>query len=196
MERGSQTFLNRIRNIIFEPMKAILRDKVKAYLLTAMNQGTLKLGQTVNLAALSRNLGVSVTPIREALSQLQQARIIKAVPNRGFIIAPLEVQEAEDLYNLVAHLEVMAIEHSEFGETDIHNLQQQQERFDAAPTALERIQADMQFHHLLTKNYSNRLALGILQELKTRVFFYEQALWMRGRFIIVRITNMRPLYRP
>jgi len=156
-------------------VKINLRDQVRDHLLSEMIAGKLKIGKTINLAALSRELEVSVTPIREALSQLQQAHIIKAVPNRGFIIAELDVKEAEDLYELVANLEVMAIENSEFSEEDITHLKNQQEVFEHAQNAISRIQADLEFHRLLTKGYKNDLALNILNDLKTRIFFYERA---------------------
>lgn len=157
------------------PVKMNLRDQVREYLLSEMTTGNLKTGKTINLAALARHLKVSVTPIREALTQLQQSHIIKAVPNRGFIIAELDVKEAEDLYELVANLEVMAIENSEFTQEHILQLKEQQEVFENATDALSRIQADLEFHRLLTKNYKNDLALKILHDLKTRIFFYERA---------------------
>ena len=143
--------------------------------MSQMVKGELQIGKTINLAALSRELNISVTPIREALTQLQQANIIKAIPNRGFIIAELDVKEAEDLYNLVASLEVMAIENSEFDTQDIEALKLQQQVFEDAKDALSRIQADLEFHRLLTKGYENDLALQILNDLKTRIFFYERA---------------------
>ena len=156
-------------------IKINLRDQVRDYLLAEMITGKLKTGKTINLAALSRDLNVSVTPIREALTQLQQAHIIKAVPNRGFIIAELDVKEAEDLYGLVANLEVMAIENSEFKDEDIVKLRNQHQVFENAQDAISRIQADLEFHRLLTKGYENDLALQILNDLKTRIFFYEKA---------------------
>ncbi len=162
--------------------KINLRDQVRDYLLNEMTAGSLELGKTINLAALSRALNVSVTPIREALAQLQQARIIEAVPNRGFIIAELDVKEAEDLYQLVASLEVMAIENTEFKEENITKLNLQQEIFENAPNAIARIQADLEFHRLLTKGFENDLALKLLHDLKTRVFFYERAFMANDSF--------------
>ncbi|TDT45236.1 DNA-binding GntR family transcriptional regulator [Maribacter spongiicola] len=156
-------------------VKINLRDQVRDYLLSEMITGNLKTGKTINLAALARHLNVSVTPIREALTQLQQAHIIKAIPNRGFIIAELDVEEAEELYELVANLEVMAIENTEFSQEDIVNLKNQQEVFENATNAIDRIQADLEFHRLLTQGYKNKLALKILHDLKTRIFFYERA---------------------
>lgn len=162
--------------------KINLRDQVRDYLLNEMTTGSLELGKTINLAAVSRALNVSVTPIREALAQLQQARIIEAVPNRGFIIAELDVKEAEDLYQLVASLEVMAIENTEFKDENITELNLQQEVFENAPNAIARIQADLEFHRLLTKGFENDLALKMLYDLKTRVFFYERAFMFNDSF--------------
>ena len=79
-----------------------------------MQDGNLEPGQSINLAALSRKLKVSVTPIREALTQLQQSQIVQAVPNRGFSIAKVNPEEAKNLYELVAHLELLALEESVF----------------------------------------------------------------------------------
>ena len=162
--------------------KVNLRAQVRDHLLRQMLRGKLQIGKTLNLAALSRELNISVTPIREALTQLQQAHIIKAIPNRGFVIAELEVREAEDLYNLVASLEVMAIENTLFNEEAIQALKRQQQVFENAQDALSRIQADLEFHRLLTKGYENELALEVLHDLKTRIFFYERAFMNNNSF--------------
>ncbi|MEM9141676.1 MAG: GntR family transcriptional regulator [Bacteroidota bacterium] len=155
---------------------SILRDQVREHLLQKMRGGHLKIGKTINLAALARELDVSVTPIREALSQLQQSQIIKAVPNRGFIIAPLNKDEARDLYELVANLEEMALENSVFDEAAIRALKKQQGVLDNAPDSLARINADLEFHRMLTQNYPNQLTRNILNDLRSRIFFYEKAL--------------------
>ena len=154
--------------------KTSFRDQVREFLLTEMKQGHLQEGQTINLAALARKLGVSVTPIREALTQLQQSRIITAIPNRGFIISELSLKEAKDLYELVADLEVLAIENSEFDEESIKALKEQQIVFKSAEETVARINAKLGFHRLLTKSYGNSLAQHILEDLKIRIFFYER----------------------
>ena len=155
--------------------KTVFRDQVREHLLDRMKKGQLKRGKTINLAALSRELNVSVTPIREALTQLQQARILKAVPNRGFIIAKPTYNEARDLYELVANLEVLAIENSIFFPSCIVNLRKQQIVFKTSDNILSRITAKLEFHRMLTQHYENELTQQILTDLKTRIFFYEQA---------------------
>lgn len=154
--------------------KTNFRDQVREFLLAEMKQGHLQEGQTINLAALARKLRVSVTPIREALTQLQQSRIITAIPNRGFIISELSLKEAKDLYELVADLEVLAIENSEFDEESIEKLKEQQIVFKSAENTVARINAKLGFHRLLTKNYGNSLAQNVLEDLKIRIFFYER----------------------
>jgi len=151
------------------------RDTVREYLLQEMQRGALAPGQRINLAALSRALGVSVTPIREALTQLQQSHIVRAIPNKGFSIAAINHEEAKNLYELVAHLEVLALEESEFDHTSILQLKKQRDFIANAQNALDRVNAYMEFHRLLTSNYKNSVVQQILKDLKTRVFFYERA---------------------
>ncbi|MBT8297207.1 MAG: GntR family transcriptional regulator [Maribacter sp.] len=155
--------------------KIILRDQVRSHLLDQMTNGLLEPGKTINLAALARKLDVSVTPIREALTQLQQSKLIKAIPNRGFIIAELNYLEAKDLYELVADLEVLALENSVFDENSIDDLRETQIKFKGARDTLSRIHAKLEFHKILTQHYNNALAQQILTDLKTRIIFYERA---------------------
>lgn len=154
--------------------KKIVRDQVRQYLLNEMTAGNLNAGQPLNLAALARTLNVSVTPIREALTQLQQSNLIKAIPNKGFVIAELDYKEAKDLYELVADLEVLALEHSTFDNNAIIALKEQQTAFKNATDTFSRITAKLEFHRLLTQHYKNTLAQQILADLKTRIFFYER----------------------
>lgn len=132
------------------------------------------MGKTINLASLSRKIGVSVTPIREALSQLEQSRIISAIPNRGFVVTQLSRKEAKNLYETIAQLEIMALESSNFSEDDISLLRKRQLDLQQAHTPFGRLQARLQFHDLLVRNCQNAVLLQILEELKTRLLFYEQ----------------------
>lgn len=153
--------------------KINFRDQVKSLLLEKMRNGDLQPGQSLSLAALARELNVSVTPIREALTQLQHSKIIVAIPNRGFIIPKLSKKESKDLYELLATIEALAIEKSSYDKTIISKLKQQQDLFENAETPINRINADIDFHSILTSKYDNTIALQILKDLKTRIFFYE-----------------------
>ncbi|SNY99913.1 DNA-binding transcriptional regulator, GntR family [Flagellimonas pacifica] len=152
----------------------VLRNQVKAHLLNQIHEGELAMGKTINLAALSRKIGISVTPIREALSQLEQARIIKAVPNRGFVVAGLTKKEAKNLYETIAQLEIMALEDTNFSKEDVERLQNQQVKLKRTNTHLNRLKARFEFHDLLVRKCANTVLLQILDDLKARLLFYEQ----------------------
>lgn len=62
--------------------------------------GEIEAGQRVNELALSRRLGVSRGPVREALQGLRRAGLVEIVANRGAMVRSLEPQEALDLFDL------------------------------------------------------------------------------------------------
>jgi DNA-binding GntR family transcriptional regulator len=138
-----------------------------------MKSGDIKAGDSLNLAALARELDVSVTPIREALTQLQAAQIIQSVPNRGFQIAELNRNEARELYELVATLESFIVLNSQFTKKDIRKLRTLQKKFSENVNGILRINADFDFHECLTSKYQNSYMNKILLDTKTRIFFYE-----------------------
>ena len=67
-------------------------------------------GQKMHHQELSDRLGVSRTPVREALTRLVQEGYVSFLPNRGFTCKEIRLQEAEELYDLREALEVFAIE--------------------------------------------------------------------------------------
>ena len=155
--------------------KISYRDQIREYLQAQMLKGNLEAGQTISLAGLARELDVSVTPIREALTQLEQSKIITAIPNRGFVISAIDAKEANDIYQLIATLEALALENSEFSEKDLNDLEKAKNKFNLAKTPIQKIKADLSFHYILTRNYNNPFARQIIKDLKTRIFFYEKS---------------------
>lgn len=67
-------------------------------------------GQKLHHQHLSERLGVSRTPVREALTRLVQEGYVSFLPNRGFTCKEIRKQEAEELYELREALEAFAVE--------------------------------------------------------------------------------------
>src|SRR5688500_4890090 len=67
-------------------------------------------GQKLHHQQLSERLGVSRTPVREALTRLVQEGYVAFLPNRGFTCKEIRMQEAEELYDLREALEAFAVE--------------------------------------------------------------------------------------
>jgi DNA-binding GntR family transcriptional regulator len=69
-------------------------------------------GQKLHHQQLSERLGVSRTPVREALTRLVQEGYVAFLPNRGFTCKEIRMQEAEELYELREALEAFAVENA------------------------------------------------------------------------------------
>ncbi len=130
-------------------------------------------GERLSLPDIAEKTGVSVTPIREALAQLEQAGVVSKVANRGFFVPHLSVTEAQDIYPIIISLETMAIRQSKFSPAQIQRLEQIQSKFEKARSKERAVKYDLQFHETLLENFNNKIANRILADLKVRVFFYE-----------------------
>jgi DNA-binding GntR family transcriptional regulator len=92
------------------PSPNALVDDTAAAIRKLIMSGEIPIGAQLRQAELATLLGVSRTPIREALRQLQTGGLIEVLPNRGAIVrvpAPWEVREA---YQVRAELEGLACE--------------------------------------------------------------------------------------
>jgi DNA-binding GntR family transcriptional regulator len=66
-------------------------------------------GTQLNIDALARQLGVSNSPVREALRRLENERWVETIPFRGAFVRPFDKSELTDLYELRGMLEVSAL---------------------------------------------------------------------------------------
>ena len=67
-------------------------------------------GRRLEEVALSRQIGVSRTPLREALISLEAEGLVVSEPNKGFSVAPLDEKLVREIYPLLAALEATALE--------------------------------------------------------------------------------------
>ncbi|MEC7264592.1 MAG: GntR family transcriptional regulator [Bacteroidota bacterium] len=172
---------------------SVLRDKIKEHLLLQIREGRLGIGKTINLAALSRATGISVTPIREALSQLEHARIIKAVPNRGFVVSPLSKSEVKDIIGTIAQLEIMALEASHLNTDDISALKNILVRMETFHHISEGLQLHLEFHSKLVQASQNKVLLQVLDDLRLRLSFYEYQLLDKPQFMASMLRQNRSI---
>lgn len=69
----------------------------------------LRSGDKISDLRLSEELGVSRTPIREALHRLSQDGIVRSESRRGFFVTTISSQDVGEVYNIRAALEVLAV---------------------------------------------------------------------------------------
>lgn len=154
-----------------------LRSQVRKVLLDRLYSGDLQVGSSINETRLSDDLGVSRTPLREALLTLEFEGLVESSQGKGFSVPPLSEDTARDLYLLVGWLEGAAIRNEglitreQLEELESLDREMREER--AAEHDDEAIQLDMEWHALLVGSCDNREALEVLELLRRRLYLYE-----------------------
>lgn len=110
-----------------ENLSARVYHEIKGFIL----RNEIMPGQKLQHQELSERLGVSRTPIREALTRLVQEDYVRLLPNRGFICKEIRMQEAEELYDLREGLEAFAVEKAieNLNNEALEGLQQKVDRY-------------------------------------------------------------------
>lgn len=86
------------------PPRPQLSDEVAVRIRDRIMTGRLRRGQHLHLERLAEELGVSVTPVREALLALRGEGFVQLEPRRGFTVVPLNRQDVADANRLRAGL--------------------------------------------------------------------------------------------
>jgi DNA-binding GntR family transcriptional regulator len=147
-----------------QPLASRVYDDLKGDILSC----TLRPSQVVYEAELAQRYGVSKTPVREALNTLRQEGYIDVVPRRGYIVAPISIQDVQQILNLRMILEPVA---AELAAQHATAEQMRQLRRLAQRTDTQRgprsFSVDRQFHVLVAEASGNpRLAKYIAKVLE------------------------------
>jgi DNA-binding GntR family transcriptional regulator len=93
-ERGSRRRLESVA--LPDRVALLLRDRILS--------GELAPGTFLRVDRLGEELGVSQTPVREALQSLRADDMVRALPRRGYVVAPMDLRDLADLFGAQAHL--------------------------------------------------------------------------------------------
>ena len=121
--------------------RALLRDDVYRRVRDAIVDGTLAPGEQLRDQELAAWLGVSRTPVREALLRLQQAGLVTSLPGRSTTVASLDTRAARDAQAVVAQLHRLAV-HDAVGLLTADDLERMRAANDRFRAALEAGDAD------------------------------------------------------
>jgi len=132
-------------------------DLVEQLLIRAIASGEIAPGEPLRQLELADRLGISATPVREALRRLEAQGLVVRQPHRGVRVAEVEPEEMAELYIIRAALEGLAVEHAVPNLTakDVRALEQIHERLEAgrakgALKSLRRLNFD--FHTTLYRH--------------------------------------------
>jgi DNA-binding GntR family transcriptional regulator len=89
-----------------------LVDRLAATIQSRVLSGEIRTGTRLRQETLASEFGVSRTPVREALRQLQSSGLVTVEPNRGAVVRGLDAHEIREAYAVRAELEGFAAEHA------------------------------------------------------------------------------------
>lgn len=152
-----------------------LREGIRRRLVDSIVAGTLGPGDRIRLSETAEAIGVSMTPLRESLVQLEREGFVRSDPGRGYAVPELDPEEVRQLYPLVWTLEVLALRSAPPAADTVNELERLNERFAAQDEPEAAARLDRAWHRTLLAGCGNELLLELLSVLKARAARYELA---------------------
>lgn len=149
--------------------RGLLRDDIYRRLRDAIVDGTFAPGEQLKDQELAAWLGVSRTPVREALLRLAQGGLVLARPGRSTVVSPLDVREVRDARDVVAAMHEVAVREAVpvLTEADVEAMRDANRRFAAAVESGDvetAVRVDDELHGVLVRISDNRALAAVLEQ--------------------------------
>lgn len=154
----------------YKPLREIVFESIRG----AIISGTLKPGERLMEVQLAEKLGVSRTPIREAIRKLELEGLVIMMPRKGAYVADLSIKDITDVLEIRAVLEGLASGLAALRITDeeIEELEMTAVKFNQAIDEGDFdaiVQRDIEFHDLIFKATRNEKLIQITNNLREQV---------------------------
>ncbi len=154
---------------------ASLKDQVYEYIRKQLKRGELRPGSVIDMNATSQKLGISKTPLRDALIRLEMEGFVNILPRRGVVVNTLSVQDIRDFYQILGALESTAVltASSSLSEKDIVRMKKLNQRMKRA---IEKDDFDayyeenLKFHDIYLLLSGNKTLRKTADTLKKRLY--------------------------
>ncbi len=152
------TSFNRLEN---EGNSGSLQERVFAQIQDDILNGKYKPGDSLVESKLSKELGVSRTPVREALKQLELKGLVESTPNKGTIVRGISNQDIYDIYTIRMKIEGLAARWAAEKITDdelaeLKEAVELEEFFTMKNDISQLCKFDNSFHHIIFKASKSR----------------------------------------
>jgi len=152
-----------------------LKEQVYNYLRDQLRSGEILPGSAINLDETSRKLGVSRTPLRDALLQLDSEGFVTIYPRRGVIVNILSLQDIKNYYQIIGALESAAVLQA-FEKTGEDEIRTMEEIIGGMNKAIETDDFDLYYeknlalHDVYLASCGNENLVRIVSTLKRRLY--------------------------
>ena len=154
-----------------------LRDVVFNTLRQAILRGELKPGERLMEIALANRLGVSMTPVREAIRMLELEGLVNMIPRKGAQVAQITEQDLNDVLEVRLGLEELAVRFACERITDeeikelglaVKEFEKKMKEDDLSAQA----EADVKFHEIIYGATHNRRLVQIINNIREQMYRY------------------------
>lgn len=154
-----------------------LRDVVFNTLRQAILTGELKPGERLMEIHLANKLGVSRTPIREAIRKLELEGLVTMIPRRGAEVAQITEKSMNDVLEIRRALDALCVELAceRITEEDLGRLKQACKAFEAAVRTkdIKKVaQADVELHDIIVQATGNQRLVQLINNLSEQMYRY------------------------
>ncbi len=152
-----------------------LREQVYHFFWQQMQSGMLAPGAAINMNEISKKLGISKTPLRDALIQLETEGFVTILPRRGIVVNKLPLHEIKSFYEILGALESAALL-SVFDKIKNNQIEQMEDLNAEQIKALSNreyehyYRLNLAFHDVFLNLSDNDILKKILMPIKRRLY--------------------------
>ena len=178
------------KNLSNQPGTSLLRTQVYEYLRRELRKEKLKPGMSISMNDLMRNLGISRTPLRDALLQLQNEGFVTFLPQRGIRINELTRKDIENMYQMLGALDsrVLLAVFDRIGSRELDQMKQINDEMGKnleAQNFPRYWNLNTAFHNVYLNLSNNELILNHINILRQRLFEFGKKDWsLRRKHVI------------
>ncbi|MGA2532412.1 MAG: GntR family transcriptional regulator [Candidatus Aminicenantales bacterium] len=157
-----------------------LKEQVYEYLREQMRTGEIRPGSVIDMEETSKKLGVSKTPLRDALLQLEMEDFVSILPRRKVVVNVLEEADIRNYYDIIGALESAALLKA-FDRLRPSDIDAMQALNDAMKRAIEDNDFDryyeknLEFHDTFLNPCGNANLVKIVNTLKKRLYDFPRS---------------------
>ncbi|MEV0128423.1 GntR family transcriptional regulator [Dactylosporangium sp. NPDC050688] len=149
--------------------RSLLRDDAFRAIRDAIVDGTLAPGERLNDGDLAQWLGVSRTPVREALARLEEAGLVRTKPGRYTMVSPLDLRALRGAQSVTTAMHELAVREAlpNLSAAELDAMRQANARFAAALRANDvdaALAADDEFHGVTVAASANAALRSVLEQ--------------------------------
>jgi len=157
-----------------------LKEQVYEYLREQMRTGSILPGAVIDMEETSKKLGVSKTPLRDALLQLEMEDFVSILPRRKVVVNALTKEDIRNYYDIIGALESIALLKA-FDRLRPEDVDDMQALNDAMTLAIadndfDRYYAkNLAFHDIFVARCGNHSLIKIVNTLKKRLYDFPRS---------------------